>query len=179
MWGPKKTSDTRLDVPHEPKGGRRITIRLLTRFAFLAMVLILTGYVTATSGVAIADKSGISQSVVGAYFTAVSTSIPELVTTIAAVRRGALTLAMGGIVGGNMFDTLFLASSDIAYRDGSLYHSVSDMPYFLTALCILMTGVLLLGMLHRERHGVANIGFESALIFVLYLGGTAVLIATT
>ena len=55
MWGPKKTSDTRLDVPHEPKGGRRITIRLLTRFAFLAMVLILTGYVTATSGVAIAD----------------------------------------------------------------------------------------------------------------------------
>jgi len=138
-----------------------------------------TGYVTAASGVVIAEKTGISQSVVGAYFTAVSTSIPELVTTIAAVRRGALTLAVGGIVGGNMFDTLFIASSDIAYREGSLYHAVSDMPYFLTALSILMTGVLLLGMLRRERRGIANIGFESALIFVLYLGGTAVLIVAS
>jgi cation:H+ antiporter len=176
MWGPKKTSDTRLDVPHEPKGGRRIMMALLLRFAVLAAILMLTGYVTATSGVAIADKTGMSESIIGAYFTAISTSIPELVTTIAAVRRGALTLAMGGIVGGNMFDTLFIASSDIAYRDGSLYHAVSGTPYFLTALSILMTGVLLLGMLRRERHGIANIGFESALIFVIYLGGTAILI---
>jgi len=176
MWGPKKTADTRLDVPHEPKGGRRVMVVLLTRFAILAAILILAGYATATSGVAIADKTGISQSVIGAYFTAISTSIHELVTTIAAVRRGALTLAMGGIVGGNMFDTLFIASSDIAYREGSLYHAVSGQPYFLTALSILMTGVLVLGMLRRQRHGIANIGFESALIFVIYLGGTALLI---
>jgi cation:H+ antiporter len=177
MWGPKKTTETRLDKPQEPKGGRRITMALLSRFAVLAAILALTGYITATSGVVIADKTGLSQSIVGAYFTAISTSIPELVTSIAAVRRGALTLAMGGIVGGNMFDTLFIASSDIAYREGSLYHAVSDKPYFLTALSILMTAVLILGMLRRQRRGVANIGFESALIFVLYLGGTAVLIA--
>lgn len=42
-----------------------------------------------------------------------------------------------------------------------------------------MTGVLLLGMLRRERRGIANIGFESALIFVLYLGGTPVLIVAS
>lgn len=177
MWRPKRTAETRLDVPHEPKGGRRIMMVLVARFSILAVVLILAGYVTAICGVAIADKTGISQSVIGAYFTAISTSIPELVTTIAAVRRGALTLAIGGIVGGNIFDTLFLASSDIAYREGSLYHAVSGVPYFLTALSILMTGVLMLGMLQRERRGIANIGFESALVFVLYLGGTAVLIA--
>jgi cation:H+ antiporter len=39
-----------------------------------------------------------------------------------------------------------------------------------------MTGMLLLGMLRRERYGVANIGFESALVMVIYLGGTAALI---
>jgi cation:H+ antiporter len=178
MWGPKKTADTRLDEPQEPRGGRIMTL-LLIRFAALASTLILCGYITATSGVSIANKTGLSQTVVGAYFTAVSTSIPELVTTIAAVRRGALTLAMGGIVGGNMFDTLFIAASDVAYREGSLYHAVSDLPYFVTALSILMTAVLLLGMLSRERYGIANIGFESALIFVLYAGGTAILIAAS
>jgi cation:H+ antiporter len=70
-------------------------------------------------------------------------------------------------------------SSNIAYREGSLYHAASDIPYFLTAVIILRTGVIVLGMLRCERRGAANIGFESALIFVLYLGGTAVLVATS
>jgi cation:H+ antiporter len=175
MWGPKKTADTRLDEPHEPRGGHMMTV-LLIRFAGLAAALIACGYITATSGVAIAEKTGITQTLVGTYLTAISTSIPELVTTIAAVRRGALTLAIGGIVGGNMFDTLFIASSDVAYRQGSLYHNVSEMPYFMTALSILMTGILLLGMLRRERRGIANIGFESALILVLYLTATVLMI---
>jgi cation:H+ antiporter len=178
MWGPRETSETRLDRPQERKGGRRVLTALATRFALLAAILAVAGYATAVSGVAIAEKTGISQTVVGGYFTAVATSIPELVTTIAAVRRGALTLAVGGIVGGNMFDMVFIASADIAYRDGSLYHAVSNQPYFLTALSLLMTGILLLGMLRRERYGIANVGFESALIFVLYLGGTAALIFT-
>lgn len=177
MWGPRQTKETRRDVPDEPKGERRVLVPLLVQFAALATVLIFTGYVTASSGIAIAAKTGISQGLVGAYFTAIVTSMPELVTTIAAVRRGALTLAMGGIVGGNIFDMLFIASSDIAYREGSLYHAVSSTPYFLTALSILMIGVLVLGMLQRERRGVANIGFESALVFALYIGGTALLVA--
>jgi cation:H+ antiporter len=176
MWGPKATVETRLDVPAEPKGGRRTLIALFSRFAVLAAVLFVAGYLIAQTGAAIAAKTGLSQTVVGAFFTAISTSIPELVTTVAAVRRGALTLAVGGIIGGNMFDMLFIASADIAYREGSIYHAVSGRPYFLTALSIVMTGMLLLGMLRRERYGVANIGFESALVMVIYLGGTAALI---
>jgi len=176
MWGPKRTRETRLDVPHEPRGGRRTLITLFTRFAILALVLGVAGYITAMSGVAIANRAGLAQGVVGAFFTAISTSIPELVTTVAAVRRGALTLAVGGIIGGNMFDMLFIASADVAYREGSIYHAVSNLPYFLTALCILMTVVLLLGMLRRERYGIANIGFESALVLLIYLSGTALII---
>ena len=179
MWGPKRTSETRVDVPEEPAGVGRTLTRLSTRFAMLAVVLITAGYVTANSGIAIAAETGLTQTFVGAYFTAISTSIPELVTTIAAVRRGALTLAVGGIIGGNMFDTLFIASSDFAYREGSIYHAVSHQSYFLMALSAVMAGALLLGMLSRERYGVLNIGFESAVVFVLYLGGTLVLIASS
>jgi cation:H+ antiporter len=40
---------------------------------------------------------------------------------------------------------------------------------FLIALSIAMTGVLLLGLLRRETHGIAGIGFESALVLVMYL----------
>ena len=110
-----------------------------------------------------------SEGLVGGVFTAVSTSLPELVIAITAVRLGALTLAIGDIIGGNAFDTLFIAVSDIAYRQGSIYTGISHIEKFWLAVTILMTGVILMGLLHRERHGIANIGWESAIVLVLYV----------
>jgi cation:H+ antiporter len=43
------------------------------------------------------------------------------------------------------------------------------------ALALLLTGILLLGLLRRERRGVLGIGFESALVLVFYLVGIAML----
>ena len=40
---------------------------------------------------------------------------------------------------------------------------------------MLMTGVLLLGMLRRERTGIARIGFESVLVLVLYAGSVVLI----
>jgi cation:H+ antiporter len=115
--------------------------------------------------------------VVGTLFTAVSTSLPELVIALAAVRRGALALAVGNILGGNCFDVLFLVASDVAYRPGSLYHAVSAAQAGWLALGILLTAVLLLGMLRRQPHGPANIGFEGVLVLAFYAIGVAALFA--
>ncbi len=87
------------------------------------------------------------------------------------MRRGALQLAIGGIIGGNMFDALFIAASDVAYRNGSIYNAVSDRTMFWMALVIVMTAVLLLGLLRRERHGPGGIGWESVLLLALWGGG--------
>lgn len=176
LWGPKQTEETRTDVPDEPRGGRALYM-LLLRFALLFVIVGIAGYVLGQSGIAIAGKTGLSQTIVGTLLTAVSTSLPELVTTLAAVRRGALTLAVGGIIGGNTFDVILVAASDIAYRDGSIYHAASPQPLFVIALTILLTAVLLLGLLRREKYGFANIGFESLLVLLIYAGGTAVLVA--
>jgi cation:H+ antiporter len=81
---------------------------------------------------------------------------------------GAVNLAVGDIIGGNAFDVLFLAASDFAYRDGSIYAAFNPQHLFTIALVILMTGILLLGMLNRERRGIANIGWESVSILCLY-----------
>ena len=126
-------------------------------------------------GIFIAGQTGLSESVVGGLFTAVSTSLPELVTTVAAVRHGALTLGVGGVIGGNCFDLLLLAFSDLAYRQGSIYTAIANRQIFVMALTMLMTGILLLGLLEREKHGIGNIGFESVLILLIYAGGIAML----
>jgi len=44
-------------------------------------------------------------------------------------------------------------------------------------LTILLTAILLLGLIHRERKGPANIGFESVGVLVFYLIGVAVLVS--
>ena len=96
-------------------------------------------------------------------------------TSIAAVRRGALTLAVGGIIGGNCFDVLFLSLSDAAYRGGSIYHAITDRQVFLVALTQALVGILLLGLLRREKAGVLGIGFESFLILIVYVGSMVAL----
>ncbi|MCH7228268.1 hypothetical protein [Haloferula sp. A504] len=95
-------------------------------------------------------------------------SLPELVTTVACIRQGAYTLAVSGIVGGNAFDTLFVAASDLFYLDGSIYHAMSGRQEFLLALSIMMTVTLVAGMVRRERRGPANIGFEGVLLIAFY-----------
>ncbi|MGB3401603.1 MAG: sodium:calcium antiporter [Microcoleaceae cyanobacterium] len=177
MWSPRQTQLTHVEeTPAEKSDASSSGLGLLwVKFVIYALLVSGSGYLIANSGLEIASATGISESVVGGLFTAISTSLPELVTTVAAVRRGALTLAVGGIIGGNCFDLLLLAFSDIAYRQGSIYGAIENHQIFVMALTILMVGTLLLGLLQREEKGIGNIGFESVLILVLYLGGVGLL----
>ena len=133
-----------------------------------------SGFVLEHVATRLGQQLGLGATAVGVILTAVCTSLPELVTSIAAVRRGALQLAVGGIIGGNAFDCLFAAASDVAYRDGSIYHAIPSQTLLWTALSILMTGVLLLGLIRRQEKGMANIGFESVALLGLYAFGIVV-----
>lgn len=169
-WLARQTEETRPDAPDEAVEASSSLFPLWIRFLAFALVVGAAGYAIAKTGGQVAARTGLSEGVVGGLLTAVSTSLPELVTSVAAVRRGALTLAVGGIIGGNSFDVLFVAFSDVAYRPGSIYHAMTDQQVFIIALTLLLTGVLLMGLLRRERWGVLGIGFESFLVLVLYFG---------
>ncbi len=169
-WLPRQTAKTKEDAPDPEAEAQRSLVVLWGRFLGLTLVVGAAGYVIAKTGGQVAGRTGLSGTVVGGLLTAVSTSLPELVTAVAAVRRGALTLAVGGIIGGNSFDVLFVAFSDAGYRAGSIYHAITDQQVFIIALTLLLTGVLLMGLLRRERWGIWGIGFESFLVLVLYFG---------
>jgi cation:H+ antiporter len=176
-WAPQRTSETFTDAPDEEDSGKHSLTHIWSRFLVLAATVATAGYFLENSAEMIAAETGISGSAIGAFGTAIVTSLPELVTSIAAVRRGALTLAVGGIIGGNAFDTLFLAVADIAYRDGSIYHAATAAEVRTLALTILMTGVLLMGLIRREERGLGKIGFESLFVILLYLGNFALTVA--
>jgi cation:H+ antiporter len=174
MWKPVDTQETRGDEPDEgdepgkPAGG------LIAMFLGLMLILGLAGWTIAQVASVLTDRYELSASIVGALMTAVVTSLPELVTTIAAVRRGALQLAVGGIIGGNTLDTLFVTISDVGYRDGSIYHAIGSGDIFWLATAMLMTAVLLLGLIYREKSGPGGIGGESVALLGIYAGAIVV-----
>jgi cation:H+ antiporter len=176
MWYPSVTSDTRQDEP-ESESSLPSLSRLWTEFLVLLATLGVAGLVLEPAATTISAEAGLSQTIVGVLLTAISTSIPELVTSVAAVRRGALTLAVAGIIGGNAFDTLFMAASDIAYRQGSLYHAMTLDSERWVALTLLMSAILIMGLIRRERYGVGRIGAESLAIMVLYGLGVVLMFA--
>ncbi|SIO53002.1 cation:H+ antiporter [Rhodovulum sp. ES.010] len=170
MWRPVRTKETREDTPDEEDDEPRSTAALFLLFLGLMGLMGLAGWTLSNVAGALTDRYDLNASVVGALLTAVITSLPELVTTLAAVRRGALQMAIGGIIGGNTFDVLFLTVSDVGYRDGSIYHAITRGDLFWLTVGMTMTAILTLGMLYRQRLGPAGIGMESVLILLVYAG---------
>jgi len=171
MWRPRRTAETRPDVP-DVRAQEASLARLSLAFAGLGAVVAACGFAVTGAGLAIAERTELSGTLVGGLLTSVVTSLPELVTVLAAVRVGALTLAVGDIIGGNTFDVLFLSAADAAYRGGSIYAAVGERTVFLLALTLLLTGVFAAGLIYRQRTGI---GFEGAAILILYAAGFAAL----
>ncbi|WP_297794961.1 sodium:calcium antiporter [uncultured Marinobacter sp.] len=166
MWIPRLTHHT---VPDKPDMNLQGSLtRAWFSFVGLAAVTGLAGWVLMESAKVISDETGLSDTLIGGLFTALATSSPELVTTIAAIRRGALTLAVSNIFGTNCFNMLVVASADAGYPGGSIYHDMAPIQMTWGLISILMTAILLMGMVRRQLYGIGRIGFESALILAVY-----------
>lgn len=166
MWFPRLTRQTVPDKPATQYHGS-LAVAWIS-FIALAVVTAISGWVLMEAAKVIADEGGLSDTLVGGLLTALATSTPELVTTIAAIRYGALTLAVSNIFGTNCFNMLVVAAADLSYPHGSIYHDMAPVQMTWGLVSILMTAILLLGMVRRETYGIGRIGFESTLILGVY-----------
>ena len=119
----------------------------------------------------IADQSGVSTTFVGTSLVAVVTTLPELVTSLAAVRLGAFDLAVGNLFGSNAFNMAAFLFTDLAYAGGPLLGAI-DSTHALTALWgILMMNVGLMGIVYRVEKRYWLIEPDSLVMILGYLLG--------
>ena len=117
-----------------------------------------------------------NQSFVGTLFAAAATSVPELVVTLAAVRLGALDMAIGGIFGSNLFDILILALDDLFFLQGPLFTAVSPIHLMSATTAATMTGGVIVGLYFHPKVRVLRIaGWTSLLLLALYALNSGVL----
>ncbi len=85
----------------------------VSRFSWLFLLagfvlLFAGGELTIRNGIDLADSLGVSATIVGLFVVAVGTSMPELVTSVIAALRGEPDLALGNVVGSNIFNSLMV-----------------------------------------------------------------------
>lgn len=111
-----------------------------------AVILVAAPFLSRAAG-NLAQQTGLGGTFFGSTFVALSTSLPEVVTTFTAVRMRALDMAMGNIVGSNCFNMVLLIPLDLVFA-GSLLAAVSRSHAY-TALCVIVvTSVVLLSQLY-------------------------------
>jgi cation:H+ antiporter len=113
---------------------------------------------------------------VGTLFVAAVTSLPEVVVTVAALRIGAVDLAVGNLFGSNMFNIVVIAVDDFFYLDGPILSAVDPVHVLSAFSALMMTGVAIVGLLYRPRGRIfGGIGWASLILVTIYLLNSYVL----
>jgi cation:H+ antiporter len=123
----------------------------------------------------IAQVTGLGQTFVGSAFIAVSTSLPEIVVSIAALKMGAVDMAFGNIFGSNLFNILILAIDDLVYTKGPILSHVSPNHLVSSNAAIVMTAIATIALTYRAGRKWYFFAWDSVAILAVYLFALVVL----
>jgi len=139
-------------------------------YALAASVVVGAGLWLPYIGGQIALAMQWQQSFVGSLFVALATTLPEITVTIAALRLGALDLAVSNLLGSNLFNLLIIAIDDVFYAKGALLSHVSAVHAVSAFSMVMMNGVVIVGLLYQPKGRVfRSVGWASLVLLTIYL----------
>jgi cation:H+ antiporter len=140
------------------------------RYLLASTVVVAAGLSMPFAALNVAEAMGWGQAFVGTLLVATATTLPEAASTIGALRIGAIDLAIGNLLGSNLFNITILAYDDIAYVNGPLLTHVSPTHSISGVSAIVMTGVAVVGLYYRPAARVFRIGgWVSLALFLSYI----------
>lgn len=123
----------------------------------------------------IAVASGLGESFVGTLFLAASTSLPEMAVSFSAIRMGAVDLAVGNLIGSNLFNILILSIDDLFYTQGPLLKDASDSNIVSVFSVIIMTAVVIASLAYRSPRKSYLMAWDTLIISGIYVGNLLLL----
>jgi len=142
------------------------------RFGLATAAVIGAGIWLSLVGNEIVATYGWDASFVGSLFVAITTSLPELTVCVAALRLGAVDMAVADILGSNMFNLALITPVDLAFREGPVFSSVSGAHLMTAVLIMVMSLIVISGLrLRRERQTFRFISWQSVALVGLYIFG--------
>lgn len=160
------TADELKEIPSLRKG--------IIGFLLAASVLVIISPFMVKSSSVIAEITGLGASFVGSTLVAFVTSLPELVTTISALKIGAADMALGNLFGSNMFNMFGIAIADFFYTEGRFINVIDESFVVVGLLGVLLTSFALIGNVAKFKR-IKVIEVDSIIMIILYLGGMYIL----
>jgi len=143
----------------------------LIGFGLAALGLVVVTPYMVRASAEIAEITGLGATFIGTTLVAVVTSLPELVTTIAAVKLGADDMAIGNLFGSNLFNMFAIGLTDVFYLQGR-FLSVIDPAFLLVGILgLIMTCMGLIGNLARLERRVLFIEVDALALMATYAAG--------
>jgi cation:H+ antiporter len=139
-------------------------------YALHALIVIFAALLLPYFGEHIATYAGLSNSFFGTVFIAAATSLPELVVSLAALRMGSLDMAVGNLLGSNVFNMFILSIDDAFYLEGSLFRDISSTHLLSVLVTIIMTAIVGLGLLFKpKKKQIWLLSLDTFAIAILYM----------
>ncbi|MDG5472966.1 sodium:calcium antiporter [Jeotgalibacillus sp. ET6] len=152
---------------------KRISIkRTLIGFLLAAIAIMGAGTLLSISGDRIAEISGLGSTFIGSFLMAATTSLPEAVAVLVALKLRNVNLAIGSILGSNIFNMLILILSDAVYRDGAIIAHVSASHEVTAAAICIMSLFLMYSVVRGNRPSQGMYVLPSIFIVLTYFATT-------
>ncbi|MGV3640870.1 MAG: sodium:calcium antiporter [Adhaeribacter sp.] len=123
----------------------------------------------------LAEETGLGESFVGTLFLAASTSLPEAAVSISAIRMGAYDLAIGNLIGSNMFNIIILAIDDFFYTQGHLLKDAAPGNMITVFSVLIMTALAIAGLMYRSKRKLFFLAWDALLIGAVYVANLVLL----
>ena len=151
--------------------------RSVAIYAAAALVVICCAVWLSFVGDQLAEALNWEKSFVGTQFLAISTSLPEMATCFAAVRIGAPALAVGNLLGSNLFNMGFiLSANELAFTDGAVWAAISPVHSVTGLIAIGMTALVAAALVIRSRRPRSSASPfrrpEAFILIVAYIGAS-------
>ena len=140
-------------------------------FLVAAGVLAIVTPMMVRSSAAIAEITGLGTSFIGTTLVAVVTSLPEMVTTLAAIKLGADDMAIGNLFGSNMFNMFAFGLTDLFFLDGRFLSVIDPAFLLVSVLGLVMTILALVGNLARIERRLWFLEVDALMLILVYAGG--------
>lgn len=175
LYEKRRLAETQQAVEEEMQYAHISKARAYALYALNAALVIGAATWLPHLGDEIAELTGLGRTFVGSIFIAVATSLPEVVVSFAALRMGAVDLAMGNLFGSNLFNIGILAVDDILYTKGPLLSHITGSHAVTASAAIVMTAIAVAGLTYRAGKKRFLFAWDSVGILTVYGAATYVL----
>ncbi|UTR06425.1 sodium:calcium antiporter [Alkalihalobacillus sp. LMS6] len=140
-------------------------------FILLAAVTVFAAVKLSTYADTIQLRTGMTGFFTGAVLIAGATSLPEVTTNITAGVIGSPDLAVGNVIGSNLFNLLVLALGDLWFRKKRMYTHVSQKNVMPGTLSLILTLIVAVSLLTQFSVSLFSVGLDLMLVVAVYFGG--------